>query len=300
MDESTDPDRIDPTELQAFLVLADELHFGRTAERLGLSQPRVSQLIRALERRIGRQLFHRTSRRVTLNTFGEQLLAGVRPAFADLRQAMADTRRAARGLRVGFLGPYAAALDTGLARFKVRHPDCAITRIQVPWTDILGPLRRGEVDVQVCLTPVEQPDVVIGPLLTSYPRLLAVARTHPLAGRASLDLEDLADFPVIGPDPTVMSEFARDFWPPATTPSGRTIRRGTSARTEPEMLSAVAHGDGVFLTTAAMPEHFAHPGVVFVPFTGMPDARAILIWLAHNDYPKVGVLAELAADSAAG
>ncbi|MBU3061560.1 LysR family transcriptional regulator [Nocardia sp. NEAU-G5] len=294
MVENSDTDRIDPVELQAFLVLAEELHFGRTAARLGLSQPRVSQLIRTLERRIGRQLFHRTSRRVTLNAFGEQLLAGVRPAFADLRRAIIDTRRAARGVRVGFLGPYASALDTGMARFRARHPDCTITRIQVPWIDILGPLRRGEVDVQVCLAPIQQPDMMIGPVLATYPRMLAVARTHPLAGRGSADLEDLAELPVIGPDPAVTPEFAREFWPPETTPSGRPIRRGPQARTEPEMLSAVAHGDGVFLTTAAMPSHFAHPGVMFVPFTGMPDARAILIWLSSNDYPKIAELAELA------
>lgn len=286
--------RVDPAELEAFLVLAEELHFGRTAERLGLSQPRVSQLIRSLERRVGRRLVDRTSRRVTLNPLGEHLLERVRPAFADLRRAFTDTRTAARGLRVGFLGPYSSTLDAPLARFRVRHPECEVSLIQLQWTDIFGPLRRGAVDVQVCLAPVEQPDVVVGPELAVFGRLLAIARAHPWSSRDSIDLEELADLRVIGSHADVAPEFARTFWPPDVTPGGRRITKITAARTEPEMLSAVAHNNAVFATTTAMPTYFTHPDVVFVPLTGLPDARVMLAWRIDTDHPKVAELAALA------
>ncbi|WP_051178793.1 LysR family transcriptional regulator [Nocardia concava] len=290
--------RVDPAELEAFVVLAEELHFGRTAIRLGLSQPRVSQLIRSLERRVGRRLVERTSRRVALNPLGEHLLARVRPAFADLHRALAETRTAARGLRVGFLGPYGSTLDTALAGFRERHPECPVTLTQIPWTDIYGPLRRGEVDVQICVAPVEQPDLTVGPELGTFPRLLAIARSHPWSARESLDIEDLAELRVVAPHPDVSAEFARSFWPPATTPSGRPIPRSAPARTEPEMLSAVAHNDVVFATTTAMPTYFTHPEVAFVPLTGMPAARVLLVWRTSNDHPRVAEFAGLAAEAA--
>ncbi|MFE3228493.1 LysR family transcriptional regulator [Nocardia sp. NPDC059228] len=295
IEDSPREPRVDPAELEAFVVLAEELHFGRTANRLGLSQPRVSQLIRSLERRVGRRLVERTSRRVTLNPLGEHLLGRARPAFQELQRAFAETRTAARGLRIGFLGPYASTLDTALTGFRARHPECQITLTQLAWTDIFGPLRRGEVDIQICLAPVEQLGLTVGPEVGVFPRLLAIARSHPWATRDSIDVEDLAELRVIGPHPDVAPEFARAFWPPATTPRGRPIPRVAAARTEPEMLTAVAHNNAVFATTTAMPTYFTHPEVAFVPLTGLPDARVRLVWRTDTDHPKVDEFAGLAA-----
>ena len=75
---------MDTAEIEVFLVLAEELHFGRTAERLRLPQPRVSRLVAALERRAGGALFERTSRRVRLTPLGQQLASQLRPAYAQL------------------------------------------------------------------------------------------------------------------------------------------------------------------------------------------------------------------------
>ncbi|WP_405138111.1 LysR family transcriptional regulator [Nocardia sp. NBC_01388] len=289
-----DTDRIDLTELEIFLTLAEELHFGRTATRLGLSQPRVSQLLRALERRVGGLLFERTSRRVMLNPLGERLLRGLRPAFTELQRVVADTRSAAQGIRIGFLGPYISTLAEPIARHRTQFPDCPLELVQVPWTDVFGALYRSEIDIQLCLAPVEQPGLVIGPEIGSFPRMLAISKAHPRANAPVITLEDLAELPVIGPSPQVPPELARTFWPPALTPTGRPIPRLPAARTEPEMLGAVAHNNGVFLTTSAMPTHFSHPDVQFIPFTGMPDARVVLVWRKGNDDSKVRDFAKLA------
>lgn len=290
-------EHVDLGELEVFLTLAEELHFGRTAGRLRLSQPRVSQLVRSLERRVGGRLFERTSRRVALTPLGSRLLEGARPAFNGLQQALVEARTFAQGLRVGFLGAYSSALDTALAAFCARHPDCVVSMVQVNWTDVFGPLRRSEVDLQACPLPVEQDDLTVGPVVTELPRLVAIARAHPLAARPVITIEELADLKVIQPEATVPEELKRTFWPPTHTPAGHPIPRAAVARTEQEMLSTVAHGSGVFITTTALPRHFTHPDVAFIPFTGMPPARVALVWRRDNDKSKVIEFANLVVSS---
>ena len=120
---------IELRELRIFLALADELHFGRTAERLGISQPGVSEAVRALESRLGVKVFDRTSRRVRLTQAGEALKRNLEPALAAVDQALADTSElsvAVRGLlRIGFVltteGP---ALSRLIAEFQARYPAC--------------------------------------------------------------------------------------------------------------------------------------------------------------------------------
>jgi DNA-binding transcriptional LysR family regulator len=127
-------------ELRIFLVLADELHFGRTAERLGISQPGVSEAIRVLESRLGVKVFDRTSRRVRLTPAGEELKRTLAPALAALDQALAGTSqlsRAVRGLlRVGFVltteGPTLSRL---IAAFHARYPGCEVRLQEVDTFD---------------------------------------------------------------------------------------------------------------------------------------------------------------------
>ncbi|MEW9553387.1 LysR family transcriptional regulator [Nonomuraea sp. NPDC050783] len=83
---------MDMREIEAFLAVAEELHFGRAARRLRLSTSRVSGLVRTLERRVGAPLFERTSRRVHLTAKGELFLAEVRPAYRRLNQALHSAR----------------------------------------------------------------------------------------------------------------------------------------------------------------------------------------------------------------
>src|ERR1700744_5170141 len=94
-------------ELRIFLVLANELHFGRTAERLGISQPGVSQAVRVLESRLGIRLFYRTSRRGHLTPAGEELRGKLTPALAAMEHALAETSHLSRDirglLRIGFV-----------------------------------------------------------------------------------------------------------------------------------------------------------------------------------------------------
>ncbi|MCW2917669.1 MAG: HTH-type transcriptional regulator PgrR [Actinomycetia bacterium] len=111
-------------------------------------------------------------------------------------------------------------------------------------------------------------------MIGEFPRLLAIVRSHPLAARPSLNLEDLAELKIIAPSPALPPELRRAFWPPMETPSGRPIRRTTPAHTEQEMLGLVAHGSGVYLTTTAMLSHFSHPSVISPSPECHPPARS--------------------------
>ena len=185
-------------ELRIFLVLADELHFGRTAERLGISQPGVSEAVRVLESRLGVRLFDRTSRRVRLTPAGEELSGKLAPALAALEQALAETSDLSgdiRGLlRIGFVltteGP---ALSRLVAAFQARYPACEVRLQEVETFDAYRALRQGDIDVLCNWLAVDEPDLTAGAAFAHYDRALAVAPSHRLAGRATVSVEDLAD-----------------------------------------------------------------------------------------------------------
>ncbi|MCC3771270.1 LysR family transcriptional regulator, partial [Streptomyces sp. UNOC14_S4] len=189
-------------ELECFLTLAEELHFGRTGERLYVSQGRVSQLLRSLESRIGARLVERTSRRVRLTPLGEDFLRSLRPAYAALRATVDDACVAARGiagcLRIGFQGSADDAFMAVVALFEDRYRDCSTEITEVPLSDPFGPLHRGEVDIAVALLPMAEESLVLGPVFSRQPQYLAVSKRHPFATRSELCAEDLADSPLIG------------------------------------------------------------------------------------------------------
>ena len=170
---------MDADEIEAFLTLAEELHFTHTADRLHLAQPRVSRLIASLERRIGGALFERTSRRVTLTPLGASLRDQAGPAYAALRQALADAAASARGtsgtLRIGCTPTSGGPAVSQLAEeFSARHPDCELSLRTV---DLLNPyteLRNGGIDVLVNWQAVDEPDLVAGPVLEYRDRVLAM------------------------------------------------------------------------------------------------------------------------------
>src|SRR6266536_208284 len=150
---------MDTAEIEVFLVLAEELHFGRTAERLRLPQPRVSRLVAALERRAGGALFERTSRRVRLTPPGQ-----LRPAYAQLTAALDDARAAATQaagvIRVGFSPTSNMTALTRLAEaFEARRPGSRAVLDVVSNFDPYSALRQGELDVLVNWLAVDEPDL---------------------------------------------------------------------------------------------------------------------------------------------
>jgi DNA-binding transcriptional LysR family regulator len=288
-------------ELRVFLALADELHFGRTAERLGISQPAVSESVRALESRLGVKVFDRTSRRVRLTPAGEELERGLAPALAAIDRALAGTSELSRTvqglLRVGFVltteGP---ALSRLIAAFQARYPACEVRLQEVETFDAYRALRRGDIDVVCNWLAADRPDLAAGAAFAHYRRALAVAPTHRLAGRPSVLVEDLADEET-ALLPRSVPPAVYDLLVPPRTPSGRAIRRTHPVATINEILSLVALGRIVHLTSSAVPI-FNRDDITLVPVIDLPPLPLGLVWCASRDNPRIRALNEIAAELA--
>src|SRR5579863_7787581 len=284
-------------EMRIFLTLAGELHFGRTAERLGISQPAVSEAVRTLESRLGVKVFDRTSRRVRLTPAGEALQRNLTPALAAVDQALADTSEMSstvRGLlRVGFVltteGPPLSRL---IAAFQARYPGCEARLHEVETFDAYRPLRRGDIDVLCNWLAVDQPDLTAGAAFAYYPRTLAVAPSHRLAAKSTVSVEELAEEQVaLLPDSIPSAVY--DLLIPRSTPSGRPIRRTQPVQSINEILSLVARGRIVHPTSSGVPI-FDRDDITLIPITDLPPLPLGLVWATSRDNPRIRALNETA------
>ena len=282
---------VDLRELRVFVTLTDQLHFGRTARILGLTQSRVSQSLRALESKVGVPLFTRTSRRVELTAAGRQLDADLRPALDAVRAALQHASQLAIEhrivLRLGLFnaGSGGPLIHTIIDAFQARHP-CDVQIVELPFNDRFGPLRRHEIDLMATRLPLAQPDLYVGPRLTTDKRVLGVSRAHPLAQRSSVSIEDVADYSVSDID-TLPVELIHAIIP-INTPSGRPIpRRHSAPRSTSELLMLVASGRVVHPTVESFGHHLSHPGVVYVPIDDMEPLASALVWRRGDTNPDL-------------
>lgn len=283
-------------QIEAFLMLADELHFGRTAERLALSQPRVSRLMAALEREVGGALFERTSRRVRLTPLGIRLRAGWQPGLAQIRAALDDARAAAGQpagvLRIGFTNTTGGDALTSLVRaFQARYRSCCVILRETRVGDAYAALRRDDIDVLVSWLAVDEPDLTTGPAIDHRDRALAVARGHPLADRGSVSAEDLADHEMVWTQSVPKAFF--DTLVPPHTPSGRPTRRTCITHGLHETFALVASGRVVHPTVTPLPLA-QRSDIALVPIRDLPALPLGLIWCTAHENARIRAIAEVA------
>jgi DNA-binding transcriptional LysR family regulator len=291
-------------EIEVFLVLAEELHFGRTAERLFVSQSRVSQVIRRMETRVGGRLFERTSRTVRLTPLGAELRDALGPPYEQIHEAFAAAAEVSFGiageLRISALSFAAAgpAFADVVRAFRARHRHCDVTVYEAFPGEALQRLRRGELDMLAHWLPVEQPDLVVGPLLARAERALAVPVAHPLAERGWATVEDLADNAILDADGVVPPETLAALYP-TRSPSGRPIPRRSREGRMAEVLGLVARGEVVHPTVASLPDYYTHPGVTTVPLRDLPPVESALVWSSRRETAAIRAFAEVAQQLAA-
>lgn len=283
---------------EAFLAVADELHFGRAAERLVRSRPQVSKLIAALEREVGGSLFDRTSRRVRLTPLGirfrDQLLPGYEQMQAALSGARAAAARASGTLRIGFtVTTGGQALTRLMTTFGPAHPDCQVTLTEVSIANPYAPLRRGSIDVLVNWLAVDEPDLTAGPVIDRCDRALAVAAGHPLAARTQISAEELADLEMAWIPPSMPAALRNALLPPRT-PSGRPTRRVRDVQGLYHTLAIVASGQIVHPTITSLPLA-QRADIVLIPLTGLPPLPLGLIWRTAHENARIRALAQTAA-----
>lgn len=271
-------------DIEISLTLAEELHFGRTAERLHITHARVSQVIKKQERTIGADLFYRTSRSVRLTPIGEQLRDDLRPVYRELHESMRRARLAAKGkagvLRVGMIPGNAHDLRDHWQAFRAQYPQWELRIRHVPFIDPFAVLRDGTVDVLVTWLPVEEPDLTVGPVLFTDPRVLAVSVDHELATRPAASIETLADFQ--HSDAPQVPGYWADGFLPSHTPGGNRIVRGPLVTHMEELLSLVSFGEVVNALPAHSARHWNRPDIAWLPFADFEPLAYGLVWRAEN------------------
>ncbi|MEV6882336.1 LysR substrate-binding domain-containing protein [Streptomyces sp. NPDC051135] len=200
---------VERREIEIFLTVGEELHFGRSAERLRVSVAMVSKTVQKLERSVGAALFERTSRRVAFTAIGRRLFEDLRPAHQAVLDAFARAVAAGRGvdgvLRVGFLGTATAEFVVRVAELlRTRHPGCEVRLHESRFTDGTAPLREEVIDVLLIdnfAAPVSTPapELSAGPVLFREAPMLAVSARHPLARRAAVDVAEIGRYGVLRP-----------------------------------------------------------------------------------------------------
>lgn len=287
-------------DIEIFLTLAEELHFSRTAERLHVTQARVSQSIKKQERRIGAPLFERTSRHVRLTPIGEQLRLEWGSGYNQIMRGIAAATAAARGssepVTVGTIGPYFWMLKDAIESFQARHPAAGLRHREIQPPAPLDLLFSGEVDVALLWLPVNEPDLTVGPVLYNSPVLLMVGVAHPFARRESVELEDFADCAFVAS--RSLPAYMEDALNPFHTPSGRPVPRGPQVSTWQEALTAVASGQAVACVTPEIADFYAWPDLVFLPVVDAPPSRWALVWRTSKETPIIRAFAQAASDVA--
>ncbi len=203
MNERKTADRIDLRQWRQFLAVAEELHFGRAALRLHMTQPPLTQAIAALEANVGERLFDRTKRSVRLTAAGAALVDPVRELLARAQALPARARAAAAGevgaLKLAFVSTVGFSLLPHWVRgFGADAPGVRLALIEATGDVQLAALARGEIDAGFLLhAPGFAPPGLERLLIADEPLALALPESHPLAGVQRLALADVLLAPLV-------------------------------------------------------------------------------------------------------
>ncbi|MQY18289.1 LysR family transcriptional regulator [Nocardia macrotermitis] len=278
---------LETRELRYFLAVAEELHFGRAAERLGMAQPPLSRAIRQLERRLGVQLFDRDRRGVALTAAGRVLVREAGSALDAVAAAARRTQRAGASTNSLVLVTKAGASHDLLRRLLDTHaadPDAASVEILLCEVgEQAGALRDGRADVAIMHRPYDDLAGFDTEDLHVEGQVAILPATHPLAAREELTLAEVSHVPGL--------PIAR--WPrlDGTYPEGP----GPEVRTQSKLAQLVALGRTLLVIPASSrawqwPEHVA------VPVVDAPDVTTVIAWPSHSRSRAVAALVRTAAD----
>jgi DNA-binding transcriptional LysR family regulator len=268
------------------VAIAEELHFGRAATRLHMSQPPLSRAIKQLETEVGATLLHRSAAGVTLTAAGAVLLDEARTLLDQADRARVRVAAAAgvATLTVGILGD---TTDRGAMRlaatYRQRHPGVEVRIRDTDLTDPTCGLRAGLVDIALTRGPFDDTGLTVRELRAD-PMGAVLRADDPLARRDHLKLADLADrrwfqFPA-GTDPLWQS-----YW------NGGEPREGPVVRAVQECLQAVLWNGTVGLAPLG---HDLSAELVVVPLLDMAPSRVVTVWNDGDTNPLVRSFAQIA------
>jgi DNA-binding transcriptional LysR family regulator len=278
---------VDVRELRYFVVVAEELHFARAAERLGIAQPPLSRAIQQLERRLGAALLDRTGRPITLTEAGKVLLAEARAVIDAVEAAERRTRRAALAA-TGSSGLVLATKAGASAELLAKLFDAyAAEPGAVPVEVILcGPgeqegfLRDGRADVALLHRPFDSTTGFDTEELRTEGQVVVLPAGHPLTVRAHLRMADIADLSLPlprwpGPDGT---------YPPGT---------GPQVRDHTQLLQLIALGRACMIAPESCRTQLLND-LAAVPVLDAPTVTTVIAWPPHSRSAAVAAIVRTA------
>ncbi|SFE81956.1 DNA-binding transcriptional regulator, LysR family [Actinacidiphila alni] len=268
-------ERMELRQVRYFLAVAEELHFGRAAERLHIVQPTVSQQVRKLERELGLDLFDRTTRTVTLTAAGHAFLPRARAVLAAEEaalEAMAELRADQLvTLRIGTNAGLGARLEQLLADLAEDAPHLTVELHSAPPGPRLQRVRDGELDAAFVRGITESPGLDLVPVWRDE-LVVALPASHPLAAREHVALADLADLP-LRIAPRAANPHLVDLITTACHAAGFTPRTGPAFTTDQDTLAAIGTGKPTWTVFyAAKAAILPTTRTVFRPFPPPPPA----------------------------
>lgn len=287
--------------LRYFVAVAENLHFGRAAKALHISQPSLSVQIRKLERQLHVQLLERTSRAVSLTAAGETLLEEARSLLAQADQlvrAVDALPRSRRRLVVGFQANAAAELTPRIMEaFRAAHPDVEVVIRSYDLTDPYVGLADEGVDVAFLREVSPGPDWLHAASLFVEPRLVAFVDDSPLSRFAgTIPFEAVLDLPFVarkGPD------LWRDYWLAMDSRGSAGVHVGAEVTMLEECFEAVGLGRAVSFTQASTARFFARPGISYRPVESLSPSTLAVGWRSDNDTEMTAQFVGIARDVAA-
>ncbi|HZX04703.1 LysR family transcriptional regulator [Kribbella sp.] len=271
-------------QMRYFVGVAEELHFGKAAERLYISTPTLSQQIKQLEREVGATLLIRHSRGVELTPAGQVFLARARETLQAAGLALKDTRRAAGldepVLRLGLLNGIPGWLPAALEQLATeRFPNSTVTLEAGTTTDQLRMLGNGEIDLGLVRTPLTLPTAITSEHLVTEELGVLLTATHPLATRPELGLEDLTGLELIWIPRAAAPEFHDD----TLRRIGPGVRLSDISMSHSQLRSALlVRRDAISLGS----RRAATAEVVWRPLEGRPlVARYAAVWRTDSNNP---------------
>lgn len=252
---------------RAFVTLAEERHFGRAAEALGISAPTLTEQIQALERGVGIRLVDRSSRSVGLTAAGKSFLSEAEATLRHAAGAMLAARNAAHGtsgkLEIGYMliASVIGVVPSVIGQFCRENPSIDINLHRIEMIPQQRALVAGEIDLGVVKTPLELPSGISSFMVAQLPYAAILPTGHRLAHRTEIKPSELADENFVSMN--VESEVA--FWRNLSIAAKRSDPR--IAKRAPDILSLlnlVAAGYGVSIAAYQLAK-LGIPGIVFVP-----------------------------------
>ena len=284
---------MDMRHLRCFVAVSEELHFGRAAERLHLTQPPVSLAIKELEEELGVTLLERTSRRIALTQAGEDALRDARAVLAAADTLRKRALEAAQGLMgslsLGFISlPAYSFLPPMLHAFTEDYQRVNVSLLEGTTDQIIHDVESGRLDVGLVFRTPDLPAALNSRLVHTEPLLVALPASHPLAGGTRIALEKLSNERFLG--------FERHQGPMMFDAIVATcMRHGFSPKLFPArqmhtIVSLVSGGIGVALVPGSV-QALHREGVVYRSMKGEKTiVETVAIWRKSDDSPQVKAL----------